>query len=306
MGKIFTAESVAREAVPHLGSQERAAYEFMEMTSDIPHLKAAIVFGSTALGNARRRSDVDIAVAYEESADLSDFFINLRDTVQVLPHGELVEPFIIDSRSLTDSTAALQGDVFMAEHLRLTARASKIPGINADIFANMPDPLTELPPAQAAALAEQVATNYVTNKIRKFFNASRQNDTSNYHRLQRAFELPTAITRKLVRLQTVRSRYSHQAFQAHFYDRDNLAQEGQKLNEVLGDEWTRCSAWLIERDKEYSELLEDTLEGSLPISAYQRWLDNVAQPSFDQALRLSVAALAIRESTYEASFQPPQ
>lgn len=296
MGKVFNAESVAREAVPWPGDQERVAREFMDTATNIQGLDAAIIFGSTALGNANRRSDIDVAVAYNDKGDLPAFFTELRDTVQSFPQGELIEPFVVGNQSLTDAKTALQGDVFMAEHLRLAARESDLPGINADAFATMPDMLTELPPAQAASLAEQVATTYITNKVRKFFNASRQNDTSNYRRLQRAFELPTALTRKLVRLQTIRSQYHNQAFQAQFYDRDNLAHESQQLSESLGNEWTQCSTWLIEKDQEYSQLLENTLEGSVSISAYQKWLEDVARPSFDHALRLSVAALAIRNN----------
>lgn len=300
MGKVFTSESVARETVPRSGDQERVANAFIEAVADIPHLDATIVFGSTALGNANRRSDTDVALAYGEKGNSSEFFIALRDIIQALPQGELIEPFIASRRNLADPTTSLHSDAFMAEHLKLVARESTLLSINPELFANMPDPLSELPSDQAATLAERVVTNYLENKIRKFFNASRQNDIENYHRLQRAFELPTAITRKLLRLQTVRSHYRTEVFQAQFYDRDNLAHESQQLSQLLGREWAQHSAWLIERDGEYSQLLEDTIEGTTSIETYQTWLDDVAQPSFDRALRLSVAALAIRDAaTYE-------
>src|SRR5919202_6638178 len=135
MGKIIAAESIAKETYPQPGDHERVAQEFMAVAETVPSLYAATVYGSTALKSARRRSDVDIAVAHTQE-DITGFFTGLQNTFQALPYGNLIETHIISQEGLRDGEIH-DGDIFLAEHLRLAAHESPIPGIRSQVFASM-------------------------------------------------------------------------------------------------------------------------------------------------------------------------
>lgn len=293
MGKIIPAETITRGAYPYNGDHERVASNFMEAAETIPSVHAAIVFGSTALGHANRRSDVDIAIAHREG-DAMAFFADLQHTFASLPQGNLIETHIVSAAALRKGQVH-DGDVFLAEHLRLAALSSRIPGINPEAFAAMPDFLATLPPDDALTVGERVTKKYLHHKERKFFNALRSGDDQNHSRLQRAFELPMAITRKFARLQVLRNRGQQSAFNAEFYAKDSLAAQAQQLGHNNKD-WQHSSAWLIERDREYTSILEETIEGNMTIKQYEAWIDQVSHSSLQHALRLSIAALAIHES----------
>lgn len=295
MGKVFRSEHIQEGGYPELGDQFDIAQSFMDQAAALPDLHAAIIFGSTAIGNPRRRSDVDLALAYDGSrpSQIADFHFALKEMVQKMPHGQLIEPHIVSRLSLEEPKQARKGDVLLTEHLRLMAVESVIPGINEEAFANMADPLRECTIDQATELAQQVTEAYLLHKRRKFFSAALTDEFS-HAKLQRAFELPTAITRKLVRVQALRSKSKHAAFSAGFYDRDSLARISLRDFAPAGD-WHTSAAWLIERDNEYSELLEETIAGQVTIKEYDKWLMNVSAPSYQHAIRLSIAALAISQ-----------
>lgn len=293
MGKIISAESIAQGAYPRQGDHERVAGELMEAAEAIPSLRAAIVFGSTALGHANRRSDVDIAIAHKEG-DAMAFFADLQHTFASLPQGNLVETHIISDSALRKGEVH-DGDVFLAEHLRLAALTSRVPGIHPEAFAAMPDFLATLPPDEALTIGERVTKKYLHHKERKFFNALRNGDDQNHSRLQRAFELPMAITRKFARLQVLRDHGRQSAFGAEFYAKHSLATQAQQLEHTNKD-WQQSSAWLIERDREYTSILEETIGGGMSLKQYEAWISEVSQPSLGHALRLSIAALAIHRS----------
>jgi len=136
------------------------------------------------------------------------------------------------------------------------------------------------------------------HKERRFFEAQRRHtDEINYARIQRAFELPTAITRKLVRLQQLRAckMSSIVELPPHFYQRDGLASHAKTYYDA-SPEWAECSTWLIARDGEYTELLNDTVAGSTSLKEYEAWLHDIARPSYQKALHLSIAAEALYQT----------
>jgi predicted nucleotidyltransferase len=295
MGKVFRSEQIRHGKYPESGDQITIAHHFMEQVSTLPDLHAAIVFGSTAIGNLRRRSDIDVALAYanEDPCQVANFHMSLQEILKEMSPG-LIEPHIISKRSLEEPDQAQKGDVLLTEHLRLMAAESTIPGIHPEAFVNMVDPLRELTIDEAAQLAEHVTEAYLIQKRRKFFNAVLLDELS-HAKLQRAFEFPTAITRKLVRVQALRSKSKLTTLPAEFYDRDSLAEVSLKDFTPSGD-WHTSASWLIERDKEYSQLLEATISGHVSLEEYDKWLLGISEPSYQHAIKLSIAGLAMTQT----------
>lgn len=214
---------------------------------------------------------------------------NRIDTArQASRHGELLE---LHQLPTNQGVPFPEDDAFIAEHLRVAATEPKIHGINPEVFKRMRDIFAELPSGEALQRAQHIFENYFIYKHRTFLTAPGDPKV-----LQRAFELPTAILRKLIRLQTIRDQTYDPAnpFRPEFYPREALAVQSKRIiSSSDSDSWGPLSSWLLRHDAEYTALLESTITGNTSIEAYERWLQQVSSEAITTARKLAVAARAL-------------
>jgi hypothetical protein len=259
-----------------------------------------MVFGSVALGCAGVRSDLDVLGIIppgEDEMALSErvarHFAEVSNRWKVLTEGS-----VITSQDIASRRHPLTEDSLFTEHLLYMARSGKY--TVGDPAASLL-PLNEFDSAQSQMQAAgSITALYTAIKRKEFFTGlAAESDAPNYHKLQRAFELPTAIGRKLLRLQELRE-WSVASQQPHAlqssdesYRRIDLA---ASIKDYLqGTDGEQPANWLLGHDQEYSCLLQDTLQGEVAMTDYEDWLGKAYRPAISQALRLTIAASKLAE-----------
>ncbi|HEX7633152.1 MAG TPA: nucleotidyltransferase domain-containing protein [Candidatus Saccharimonadales bacterium] len=304
MGRVYTPEIVERGYVPEPGAHAKAGKHILEVfeagfaADDRYPIASAMVYGSTTLGAATRRSDLDLLINYwssdtEHEQAAFDIIRSVTRGAQDRYH-VYIEPTILQQTAL-DSPLENNVDTLFRGHL-------------ADICSKQPewcfnDPagLIEsysLSDPQAIKINTQaglkfLAIAYTSGKLRQLARGlSSPSDDPNYEMLQRALEVPASIGRKMVALASVNDSGSdlanrNNSFKAFVELSSRLDPKYQTLLPLDGEAMRNDLIALKTADDTYSALLESTLEGSTSIGEYRDWITERYRPICRLAYRIA-------------------
>jgi hypothetical protein len=300
MGKVFSPEAIILGDYPEPGAHQAAAQDFVERLEEENYESglSGMVFGSVVLGFANVRSDLDGLGIISHGTD--EFAIGVRISEHIADVESSwkvpIEASVITDRDIATRRHPVTEDSLFSEHLLQAARCGKY-------VVGDPEPHL-LPLAQFDSAHDQlqsasrIAKLYTAIKRKEFLSSlATGTDTPNYLKLQRAFELPSALGRKLLRLQeltewAVTNEIPHiPSAGREFYARQSLAEGMAKLLEGTGHD--AQAGWLVTHDGEYAQLLQGTLQGKTTIADYSSWLKAIYRPAIQHALRLAIGASAL-------------
>lgn len=306
MGVIFSPENVRDGAIPKPGAHDlagqfilRALHEginekdpsflygtdayrpFLEHSID-----GAMIYGSTALGYATIRSDVDVFVAFNDYAP-ENALPHIND---VISHAEAKYDVPVETnvlgRNAMGSPLRHNIDPYFAEHLNT---------IQENEEWSWGWPVQGLRTRELSKpIVQKLALRYISTKARQYvraFNAYRgQPDLA---AMQRALELPSAIGRKAIPAFSVGDGMGIDAgnkrnlAEATFQQFTALTAERMGLfaDPAGPEEFEK----LYQLDGEYDALLAATLGGNTSISEYEEWIKNHYQAALMRAFKVSSA-----------------
>jgi predicted nucleotidyltransferase len=304
MGEVYSPEQVASGAIPAAGGedQEQAAAVLMNFVRSSPLTSAharLLIPGSTATGQADRRSDVDYL--------LVDAATGPEGVPDLSPHRrELQARFI---RETLDYAADYYNVRFEGQHyteaqlLRMGRTVYDAFWIShgLDVQDNHPDfahrqPLERLRPyaigfklpddPERITLASAIAMRYMTGKVNAFSEAGDFNPSSwrDLRRLQRAFEAPKALARKMI---TMSALEGHEITDPDVTSKQSMKQQ---MDQILtrfngGARLAQHIDRLAALDEEYDEVLDEAVRGD--VLPYEKWLRDNYLPACAMALQLA-------------------
>lgn len=284
MGRIFTAEAVAHHHIPEPGAHQEAGRFILdqlfeprdEWTNeekfafiiDGNGVESGLVYGSTALGSAGLRSDVDILLNYHASYAntvfplIRDLFetaertYNVPVEANVLPVGALYSPL---EHSI---------DPLFAQHL-LTVQYLEEPRwsynwpVDAIQFTPLGEDLEQL---------RAIAIRYASGKSRQFTRALINfRGEADLLVMQRALELPGAIGRKVIA-----ATQEHGDEDLDLGDKHVLSDVTLERLTQLSQGWftqaTLYHQYLFNLDKTYNQILQSAIEGDTAVEDYTEWI----------------------------------
>lgn len=272
MGKVFSGEQIARGEIPRPGAHRLSAdYILKRLFEDFESpIHAAQIYGSTAIGTASIRSDVDVLVVHSDGyARATASALTLaRETfkdAEKLYHAP-VEANVLSSSSAQNPLRHTIDPLFH-EHLRFIQNRDDPQlsvGWPADIIRTNPITLERI---------RSIALRYAGAKARSFSSASVEFDGSvDTKKMQRALELPAAIGRKVL---LAVARPGELPIDTN--DKPAMTYAlNIKLDEVKQDidnVGVKCQYALSILDHDYTSLLHATLQGNVSIREYEAWLN---------------------------------
>ncbi len=157
---------------------------------------AGMVYGSTTFGYAGIRSDLDVLGIIPAGTDMSAIHSRVADYIaEVAAKWQVpVEANVISVPDLAERRRRFVRDSLFMEHLVWTARSGKY--VVGDVETYL-QPHVTYDSARQQWLAAKTATQYYTSWKEAYFLAGSVAvlGRPNYHKLQRAFELPSALGR---------------------------------------------------------------------------------------------------------------
>ncbi|HEX5448275.1 MAG TPA: nucleotidyltransferase domain-containing protein [Candidatus Saccharimonadales bacterium] len=328
MGRVFSPEQIRDDHIPEPGAHTRAGRFVLETLFEPPGLwlpiddasrqlnydvdrkirsiESGMVYGSTALGTANLRSDLDVLITYYHShpqalATLRETFEQAEDQFKV-PVEHHIVPVTALSNPLTHTI-----DPLFATHLRDVQRQE-----NPRWSYNWP-----MHGYHGITINEQqvraLAIRYCGTKRRQFINGLVDyRDSSNYAIMQRALELPAAIGRKVLAATDG----------PEAVDQSLLQNKSEILGMLLDRynssriEWMgepdKALADLAELDYEYSDLLISTIGGETSLDEYSKWLESHYLKALDLAIHVASSWIDILQHSLDkprgelAELQPIQ
>jgi predicted nucleotidyltransferase len=302
MGKVFQPEMIIGDQVPHPGTHQMAGQFLMDALGGRdkslgravdPRLRgipAHMIFGSVALGEANIRSDIDFLGIYEpgdldDLEGLGDVFAETQRRYHTS-----IDPILYQSGSL-HNTLLHSIDPSFAGHLLSIQRSRKWSRHNplSGLFMDQT-------PEEVAERARPAAAHYAALKLRQFTGGiALANSNRSMHPdleiMQRAFELPNAIGRKVLDLTVApsdtqdrkKSRSKADTLQEimlQTYDVANSA--GFDANDIMA-----ALNGLIAMDSDYTLLLQNTIFDMSSYTEYSIWLVEMYLPALRKAHKVS-------------------
>jgi len=303
MGVIFTAEAIAKGDIPLPGAHELAGrfilgqlfkpeYDSEPEKSDGPYIgkkgvESALIYGSTALGTADLRSDVDVLVNYSDECTqqalslirttfyMAETRFKVPVEAQVLPTGALADPL---KHSIDPLFAVHLSQVQQQDEPRWSYNwpLDEMPRSNGYIFE------------KDSARIRAIAVRYASGKSRQFTRAIvGYRGELDLQVFQRSLELPSAIGRKVlvatIEIGEVELPETGDKQAMHISTLNRLEQLTQNDDkQVVSDQRS-----LIELDGEYSHILTQTIDGSLSLLDYSMWLDKNYLHALEMAQNVS-------------------
>lgn len=290
MGKVFSPLEIQAGIIPEPGAHEAAAHyivdALLENTTDFFNgngVQAGMIYGSTAMGSANIRSDVDVLVTYREQlADKA-----LPAIRWVFRHAERRFNVPVEANILpvgaTFSPLEHAIDPLFAEHL-IDIQNQDEPrwsyGWPVDGLGIDPRILTE-------DTIRKLAIRYCSAKSRRLTRGLVEYDGGpDYKHLQRALELPAAIGRKVLAVVYGSAHVS----QAVLQDKYNATGQVARLFDTITEKgWDIADSKqrfleLANLDSTYNDILGDALDGKLTHSAYGKYLSS----SYEATLLLGI------------------
>ncbi len=288
MGKVFSVEEVSAGLVPEVGAHHAAARFvldelFEQVTGDLyvgaPGVDAALVYGST-VHEPNRRSDVDVLLVY----DATQAAVALPGIRTVLQAAETryrvpIEEHVVPRGALKNPLEHNIDPLFMRHLVAVQRnqphwqRNSPIP---ASLFANSID----------RDRVVEIAVAYCSGKAQQFARAlMKRNDAIDLHTLQRAFELPATIGRKVL-VAIFSDGLAPKVENRIIFDKGWTTQLVKQLLESIGGVHAGAAdqlGKLATLNSDYSRLLEATLAGQTTTADYATWLSEHAQLAYQLA-----------------------
>lgn len=282
MGKVFTPEELAAHHVPEPGAHEQAGRYILDQFFEVPGAEeqfrriitgsgvvSGMVYGSTALGRAGIRSDVDVLLNYR--ADKPDILDEIRrvftqaETMYRVP----VEANVQEVGSMFEPLH--HGfDPLFAEHLLEVQNQD-----NPRWSYNWPvDGLAfTLIDASDTERLRRIAVRYMGAKERKFTKAAVNfRGEVDYPTMQRALELPSALGRKVLA-----ATHSDTAETPEAVDRVGMGEAALARLEACAPAWYTSAIdaqrSLLQMDRDYDALLDLVLTGDASLGDYTRWVE---------------------------------
>ncbi len=293
MGKVFSPEEIDEGRFPEPGAHEEAGRFVLKnlfdsdelwvpigdgrrsLNFDVSHkyhgLESGMIYGSTALGTANIRSDVDALVVYrgESSIVLStirEVFEEAEKTYHVPVEGHILE-FYSRARPLGHSIDSL----FLNHLLAIQEQDEPRWSYNWPV-SYLLNHISDEPPSQQSI--RNLAEGYTSGKMRQFARAiTGFRGEINYNTMQRALELPSAIGRKVI----AATIDPDDAQRPHTMPaEDSMPLMMQKLYEIdyfqLGPDTAKNLRMLSTMNQEYNNLLDSAVNETIGLDYYTEWL----------------------------------
>lgn len=244
-----------------------------------------MVYGSTALGRAGIRSDVDVLLNYRANKpDILDEIRCVFTSAETMFHVP-VEANVLEVGAMFEP---LQHgfDPLFAEHLlevqdRDDPRWSynwPVNGLALTQF-NMDD----------SERLRRIAVGYMGAKERKFTKAVvNYRGEVDYPTMQRALELPSALGRKVLA-----ATYAEDVVMPEVVDRESMGDAALARLEACVPEWYKSAVHaqrsLLHMDREYDALLDLVLTGDVSLVDYKKWIDGNFPTACKRAVEVSRA-----------------
>jgi hypothetical protein len=260
MGRIFTYQEIETGQVPDSATFEIAKEAFMEATGECIDIDGSFIYGSVALGMANRRSDFDSFIALTEDCPRS--YGAAKAVVQSVReeagYNIPILPIVHPRASLEIGHHDL--DRFFGQHLSSHQRI---------VEGNDPAEYITFSPLPA----KDVLAGYLFQKKRRLANTFTSTDPLNVGEggLQRMLELPQAIGRKtlqaLVEVNVLGEAVERSADKAAVLDKSRSLFEHYGLASGFDI--------LVEANKDYDELLDEAMEGSIYRETYEDMIQSL-------------------------------
>lgn len=292
MGRVFPSEQIFKLEIPEPGAHARAGKYILERFDNEGgsglSIDGAMVYGSTALGTASLRSDVDLFIAYNPG-DADETLLKIRT---ILGDAEQIYHVPIESHAL--DTVSLRNPL---RHSIDPLFAEELLAISDDLSMQewvVGRPLDDLRYFKMTdRRVRGVAISYTAAKAKQFARAIlAYRDTVDLATLQRALELPSAIGRKVIPATVAFGEASYDSADKKAMIR--LAQkrlgklfEAASWNWLGSDDPVGVFAALEHLDREYSALLDSAVNGLTSGSQYDKWLSENYLPALQAARAVS-------------------
>lgn len=278
MGKVFTPEELERGFIPQEGAHLEAAeyivdqlFREREPFSDVDEffaylerdIDAGLIHGSVTHGTANRRSDVDVVVIYLPHTPAMDTIRNVFDVARA----NYKVPIEANLISRDDALSGMHSiDPLFLRYL-LAAQE------NPDFSWNNPAGKLSIGMPNAPYSDERLARvvqRYIGAKSASFSKALVAEEID-AHKLQRAFELPKNLGRKVLSMKS-------EDFEVAEHTGDDIVRlftEFVTEQDVPDHRIIQINSgmkYLLEQDQDYSEFLQETIDGLHSIAAYRSWL----------------------------------
>lgn len=256
---------------PKAAGEEHDSQQLFDLPD--PYISSAMVYGSTAYGTSGIRSDLDILVFYEPSDHPSRTIGIIRDAITTASsrYDVSVEQNILPADAVDNDREHGMEPLFVQHLLEIN-----------DQFG---DRWTRNNPTRGLQrIADRAEDSYTVNALAMTYVSGRRNyfakaltestDEINYNALQRAFELPSAIGRKVVAATMTPDDEP--------LDLSSRPSMNQRAREALIDAtvWDDSSESTVKThdilynlDGQYSVQLGRALDGELSIEEYGAWLE---------------------------------
>jgi predicted nucleotidyltransferase len=306
MGRVYSPEQIKNGQIPEQGAHEAAGQHALKelfpcvVPAEIPDsdrlfeindpgVQAAMVYGSTAYGTSSIRSDLDLLVFYANSQphSASRHITNVLKETEQMFHVS-VEANILPTDAIFDDLEHGLDPLF-AQHL-LEIHDT----YNGRWCRNNPtDGLERIAEKAKDPLAlTSLAQKYASGRRNYFISAAGELD---YSVFQRALELPSAIGRKVV---AATMRESDEPLDLS--SRPTMNQRAILALETNLPNYDPATVQkhinLYELDRQYTNLLNDTLENQGDLDTYQKWIENNFTPAVEMAYDVSNAWVGILRS----------
>lgn len=307
MGKVYSPEEIKDGHIPEIGAHENAArflldelfvHEKATLTTEEENqfsplgynnyfsIPAGMVYGSVALGIANRRSDIDLLLHYHDNYATDAF--QIMGKLIGFTEAKFHTPIELNALPVSSLASPLEHtiDPLFAQHLYAVE-------LQRDPQWSYGWPARTLHWSMVGLSdrdgVRSIATRYCGGKARQFTRAltDGNNEPIDYKNFQRALELPSAIGRKVLAA-THTEALPDSVISG---DRNTSMQMLlEKMNSISGSAYERSTdtlKWLIDKDAEYSELLEQAIVSQVRIEAYAKWIQKHYTEACTHAYRLA-------------------
>ncbi len=287
MGVVYSPQKVELGHIPEEGAHEQAGTYMLDRLfsdganayQDNTGVYAGLVFGSAALRTAGVRSDLDVLVRYD-SYDSAETLTHIGEAIVDTEKKYKVSVGVTTlHREAFDNSDENMVDPGLATHL-YRVKASRPDLLRADPLG---DGLIEQGldrPLWASAL------HYNAGKLRIFSRSVAESmeydEAQALNNLQRAFELPAALSRKML---PVLWGVEGQGALPEDEDKNRVLMStldhmAELQNDQAKSDDTRARTLeLVDLNIEYSEILSAAMNGELSINEYREWIFNAYRPS---------------------------
>lgn len=294
MGKVFGADEIMLGEIPEPGAHTAAAKEVFELlfkgrafepgSSEWTYsgIQSGMIHGSSTHGTANIRSDLDVLMIVRSGQDLTlDVVDRVFSSVKQRYHVP-IEANILNVVDISERAHSID-PLF----LRYLYEAQSNPDFSRNWPADHIGSYFFEQDRRPSALL-RVVQRYTSAKTASFAKGLAIGSELDHHKIQRALELPKNMGRKVLSMldpEFSAWRTPSDEIQSGLEDfiiarrRDERDTSGQLAIDSLRK--------LTAQDEEYSELLQQTLNGEVDLDTYEKWLEGNKRQLLHSALNVS-------------------